>query len=88
MHVAEGGGDGEHAGGDRVELGVHLVDLLGLGVEVLLGDVGVVDAVLLAAGHAELHLEHAVELAHALEVLLARRDVLLERLLGEIEHVR
>jgi len=87
VHVAEGGGDGEHAGGDRVELGVHLVDLLGLGVEVLLGDVGVVDAVLLAAGDADLNLEEAVDLAHALEVLLGDLHVLLDGLLGEVEHV-
>ena len=87
VDVTEGGGHGEHAGGNLVELGVHLVDLLGLGVEVLLGDVGVVDAILLAAGDADLNLEVAVDLSHALEVLLGDLHVLLDGLLGEVEHV-
>merc|ERR1719258_55188 len=88
VHVTEGCGDGEHAGGDGVECLVHLVDLLGLGVEVLGVGVGVVDAILLAAGDANLNLEEAVDRRHALEVLGGYLHVLLDGLLGEVEHVR
>mmetsp|Transcript_9915 Transcript_9915/g.23855 ORF Transcript_9915/g.23855 Transcript_9915/m.23855 type:complete len:419 (+) Transcript_9915:316-1572(+) len=88
VHVAEGGGDGEHAVGDRAESLVDLVHLRRLRVEQRVVDLGVVDAVLLAAGHAQLDLKEQVGLGHALKVLLADRDVLLERLLGEVEHVR
>mmetsp|Transcript_52710 Transcript_52710/g.136499 ORF Transcript_52710/g.136499 Transcript_52710/m.136499 type:complete len:402 (+) Transcript_52710:396-1601(+) len=88
VHVAEGGGDREHAVGHGRECLVDLPDLLGLGVEARRVDVRVVDTVLLAAGHAELHLKEEVDLGHALEVLDAGADVLLEGVLGEVEHVR
>jgi hypothetical protein len=69
-------------------MGSSALYLLGLGVEVLGGDVGVVDAVLLAAGDANLNLEVAVDRRHALEVLGGDLHVLLDGLLREVEHVR
>mmetsp|Transcript_10119 Transcript_10119/g.33300 ORF Transcript_10119/g.33300 Transcript_10119/m.33300 type:complete len:502 (-) Transcript_10119:7-1512(-) len=88
VHVAEGGGHREAAVGHRRQLLVHLPDLLGLRVQPRRVDVRVVDAVLLAAGDAELHLQQDVALGHALQVLLAGAHVLLERLLGQVQHVR
>mmetsp|Transcript_56879 Transcript_56879/g.139601 ORF Transcript_56879/g.139601 Transcript_56879/m.139601 type:complete len:494 (-) Transcript_56879:105-1586(-) len=87
VHVAEGGSDREH-GADGGELLVDLVDLLGSGVELRLVHILVVDAVLLAARDAELHLEHHAHGGHALQVVLADLDVLLDGLLGEVNHVR
>ena len=57
----------------RLRLRTHL---LRSGVEVLLGCAGVVNAILLAAGDADLHLEPDSNLGHALEVLGTSRDVL------------
>ena len=57
------------------------------GVEVLLGCAGVVNAVLFAAGDADLHLQPDPDLGHALEVLCTSRDVLAILLLREVEHV-
>ena len=88
VHVAEGRGHGELAVGDLGQGLVDLPDLLGLRVELGRVDVGVVDAVLLAAGDAQLHLQEQVGLGHARQVLDAGRDVLLEGVLGQIEHVR
>mmetsp|Transcript_35674 Transcript_35674/g.114668 ORF Transcript_35674/g.114668 Transcript_35674/m.114668 type:complete len:314 (-) Transcript_35674:752-1693(-) len=87
VHVAKSGGDGEAAVWNGGELLIHLPDLLGFGVEVLRVRILVVHPVLLAARDAQLHLEQHVELAHPLHVLDADGDVLLERLLGEVEHV-
>ena len=87
VHVAERGGDRE-AVADLHELLVGEGDLLRLGVQVVLVGSGVVDAVLLAARDAELDLEGHPDRRRALEVALARRHVLLQRLLGEVEHVR
>ena len=87
VHVAEGSGDGEEVGGDVLESPPELVDLVGLRVQQGAVDVAVVDTVLLAAGDAELNLEEAVDGRHALQVVNADLDVLLEGLLGEIEHV-
>ena len=57
------------------------------GVEVLPVCAGVVDAILLAAGDADLHLEPDSDLGHALEVLGASGDVLAILLLRKVEHV-
>ena len=86
MDVAEGGGDREHVrdGGEGL---VDLVNLLGLGVQVLQGDVGVVHAILFSAGDAELHLEEDADFGHAGKVILADVNVLLNGLLREIDHV-
>jgi hypothetical protein len=44
--------------------------------------------VFFAAGAAELDLERHAHLGHALEILPAGRDVVLEALLAEVQHVR
>jgi hypothetical protein len=61
---------------------------LGLGVEARFLRAGIVHAVFLAAGHAEFDLERHAHLRHALEILRADFEVLVQRLLGEVEHVR
>lgn len=86
VDVAKGGGDAK-VGADLAEGGVDVPDVLWLGVELVVVDAGVVDAVLLAAGDADLHLEPEAERGHALEVGDAGGDVLLLGLLGEVEHV-
>mmetsp|Transcript_10117 Transcript_10117/g.33287 ORF Transcript_10117/g.33287 Transcript_10117/m.33287 type:complete len:526 (-) Transcript_10117:16-1593(-) len=88
VHVAKGGGDGELCVGHRLQRLLDHPHLLGLGVEVLRVRILVVHPVLLAARDAKLHLEQHVELGHPLHVLDADGDVLLERLLGQVEHVR
>mmetsp|Transcript_42498 Transcript_42498/g.92337 ORF Transcript_42498/g.92337 Transcript_42498/m.92337 type:complete len:297 (+) Transcript_42498:403-1293(+) len=88
VHVAERGSDRVALGGDGLQGLVHLQDLLRLGVEVLLGDVRVVDAVLLTTGDAQLHLQQDAHGLHLLEVLLADLQVLGDGLLRQIEHVR
>ena len=86
VDVAEGGSDREH-GSDLGQGLVDGVDLLGAGVELLGVHILVVDAVLLAAGDADLHLEPDLHGGHALEVLDADGNVLLVGLLAEVEHV-
>nr|GFD41768.1 hypothetical protein [Tanacetum cinerariifolium] len=51
-------------------------------------DVGIVHAVFFAAGHAQLNFERHADFGHALEVFFADFDVLLNRLLRQVEHVR
>mmetsp|Transcript_43744 Transcript_43744/g.115682 ORF Transcript_43744/g.115682 Transcript_43744/m.115682 type:complete len:398 (+) Transcript_43744:317-1510(+) len=86
VDVAEGGGDGELLGdgGQRLP---DLPDLLGRGVELVLRHAGVVHPVLHAAGDADLHLQDDLHGRHPLQVLRADANVLLVRLLGEVEHV-
>ena len=82
VDVAEGGRDSEHsviAVGSLAHRGKLLVDLphlLRLSVELGRINIRVVNAVLLAAGDAELHLEEKVDLGHALQVVEADVDVL------------
>ena len=87
VNIAEGSCDSEHVR-DGTELLVHLVNLLGLGVQVLQGNVGVVNAILLAASDAELHFQQDANLRHAGEIVLANVNVLLDGLLGKVDHVR
>ena len=86
MDVAKCGCDGEHVT-DLGEGLVHGPNLLGGGVELLRIDVLVVDAILFAASDTDLHFEPDLHLDEALKVLNADCDVLLIRLLTEIEHV-
>jgi hypothetical protein len=65
-----------HGAGDSGEGLDDLHNLLRLGIEILRLGRLVVDAVLLAAGDANLHLQHAVDLGHALQVVRADGDVL------------
>ena len=88
VDVAEGGSAGEGTALDLGELLVRVPDLLRLGVETAGVDVGVVHAVLLAAGDTKLELKKDANLGELLKVLLADGNVLLEGLLGEVKHVR
>ena len=87
VHVAESGCDGE-ARADLAQLLVGIGHLFRLGVQARAVDAGVVDAVFLAAGHAQLDLQGHIQLAHPLQVALADFDVLVQRLFRQVEHVR
>mmetsp|Transcript_11226 Transcript_11226/g.31719 ORF Transcript_11226/g.31719 Transcript_11226/m.31719 type:complete len:248 (+) Transcript_11226:622-1365(+) len=87
VNIAEGSCNSEHVR-DGTELLVNLVNLLRLGVQVLKGNVGVVNAILLAAGDAELHFQQDANLRHAGEIILADVNILLDGLLGKVDHVR
>mmetsp|Transcript_37551 Transcript_37551/g.79809 ORF Transcript_37551/g.79809 Transcript_37551/m.79809 type:complete len:256 (+) Transcript_37551:758-1525(+) len=88
MHIAEGRSHGEVAVGHLFQGLIDLPDLLWLGVEVLRVGVLVVHPVFLAASDPQLHLERTTNLCHACQVLDAHLDVLLQRLLREVDHVR
>ena len=62
-------------------------NLLRLGVEGFSLDGGVVDAIFLTTGDTDLHLQPHLHGGHPLEVLDAGRDVLLVKLLGQVQHV-
>lgn len=86
VDVTESGGNAE-VGGDLGERLVDVEDILRLGVERGVVDLGVVDTVLLSSGDPDLHLEPLVHLGHPLEVLDAGLDVLLLGLFGQVQHV-
>lgn len=86
VDVAEASGNGE-VGRDGGEGVVDVEDVLGLGVEGVVVNVLVVDAVLLATGDANLHLEPLLHGGSALEVGGGGLDVPVDGLLGEINHV-
>mmetsp|Transcript_16139 Transcript_16139/g.44894 ORF Transcript_16139/g.44894 Transcript_16139/m.44894 type:complete len:254 (-) Transcript_16139:1166-1927(-) len=86
VHVAEGRGDRELLR-DGCEGLVDLPDFLRGGVELVLCNARVVDAVFHSAGEADLHLENQIHLRHPLQVLGADADVLFVWFLGEVEHV-
>mmetsp|Transcript_43752 Transcript_43752/g.115710 ORF Transcript_43752/g.115710 Transcript_43752/m.115710 type:complete len:400 (+) Transcript_43752:317-1516(+) len=86
VHVAEGGGDGELLGDGREGVPDKLHVRSG-GVQLGVVHAGVVHAVLDAAGDADLHLQDDLHGRHPLQVLRADANVLLVRLLGEVEHV-
>mmetsp|Transcript_33387 Transcript_33387/g.80579 ORF Transcript_33387/g.80579 Transcript_33387/m.80579 type:complete len:209 (-) Transcript_33387:222-848(-) len=56
-------------------------------IQLVLGHSGIVHAILNSAGDTDLHLQNLIDLLHALQVLLANRDVLLIGLLGQVQHV-
>mmetsp|Transcript_87171 Transcript_87171/g.188762 ORF Transcript_87171/g.188762 Transcript_87171/m.188762 type:complete len:381 (+) Transcript_87171:439-1581(+) len=87
VHVAEGRRNRELLR-DGIQALVDLVDILRRGVELVLRGVGVVHAVLDTASDADLHLQDLVHGRHPLQVLRADANVLLIRLLGEVQHVR
>mmetsp|Transcript_26817 Transcript_26817/g.49284 ORF Transcript_26817/g.49284 Transcript_26817/m.49284 type:complete len:265 (-) Transcript_26817:277-1071(-) len=88
MHIAKGGGHGEAASLHLGQFLINLCDLLRLGIQVLGIGILIVHAILLTACDAQLHLQQDVDLSHTLQVLLADLNVLLKRLLREINHVR
>lgn len=87
VDVAEASGNGE-VGGDGGEGVVDVEDVLGLGVEGVVVDILVVDTVLLTTSDANLHLEPLLHGSSALQVLGGGLDVPVNRLLGQINHVR
>ena len=72
---------------NRLQSLVHVVNLFRLGVQIFRRDVAVIDAVFLAAGDPNLHLQKAVDRLHSLQVLLANLQVLLDRFFGQVQHV-
>ena len=86
VDVTEASGDGE-VGGDGVKGLVDLVDVLGLSVEGVVVNGLVVNAVLLATGDTDLHLDPLLHGSDTLEVRSGGVDVVGDLLLGEINHV-
>lgn len=86
VDVSETGGNGE-VWGDWGEGLVDVEDVLWLGVEGVVVDVLVVDAILLTSGDTDLHLEPLLHWSSALEVLSGGLDVVVNLLLREIDHV-
>ena len=86
VDVSETGGDRE-VWGDWGEGLVDVEDVLWLGVEGVVVDVLVVDTILLTSGDTDLHLEPLLHWGSALEVLSGGLDVVVNLLLGEIDHV-
>jgi hypothetical protein len=86
VDVTEASGDGE-VGRDLGEGLVDLVDVLGLSVEGVVVNVLVVDTILLTTGDTDLHLEPLLHGGSTLEVLLGGLDVVVNLLLGQINHV-
>lgn len=86
VDVSEAGGDGE-VWGDWGEGLVDVEDVLWLGVKGVVVDILVVDTILLTSGDTDLHLEPLLHWGSALEVLSGGLDVVVNLLLGEIDHV-
>ena len=88
VDVTEGSGATRECGvRDLGKLFVGVPHSLRLCVETGGVDIGVVDTVFLTSGDPEFELEEAVDLGHALEVLLADGNVFFERFLGQVEHM-
>ena len=86
VHITECGGHSETMAYFLEGL-VGLVDFLGLSVEPRTVDVGIVYAVFLPTGDAELDLDGHAEGGHTLEVFLASAQIFGDLLLGKIKHV-
>lgn len=86
VDVSKTGGDGE-IWRDWGEGLVDVEDVLWLGVEGVVVDVLVVDTILLTSGDTNLHLKPLLHWGSALEVLSGGLDVVVNLLLGEIDHV-
>ena len=87
VHIAETSSNRE-VWGDRAERLVDLVDVLWLGVQRVVVDVLVVDAVLLTTSDANLHLEELLHWRSTLQILGCGLDVELDSLFRQIDHVR
>jgi hypothetical protein len=86
VNVTEAGGDGE-VGRDGVKSLVDLVDVFGLGVEGVVVNGLVVNTVLLATGDTDLHLDPLLHGSDTLEVRSGGVDVVVDLLLGKVNHV-
>ena len=73
---------------DGAERLVDLVDVLWLGVQRVVVYILVVDTVLLATSDANLHLKELLHWRSTLQVLGSGLDVVIDCLLGQIDHVR
>lgn len=87
VHVAEASGNGE-VGANGLESVDDGQDVLRLSVEGVVVDLGVVDTILLTSSDSNLHLEPLLHGSSSLEVGSGGVDVVLDGLLGQIDHVR
>ena len=87
VDVSKAGG-ARPVGRDGLESLVDGVDVLGLGVQGVVVNTFVVDTILLTAGDADLHLEPLLHGGSTLEVAGGGLNVLVDRLLGQVDHVR
>lgn len=86
MNVTETGSDGE-VGADGLQGLDNGQDVLGLSVQRVVVNVLVVDTVLLTTGDTNLHLEPLLHGGSALEVGSGSVDVVVDGLLGQVDHV-
>ena len=86
VHVSERSRYAE-VGADRRECGVYVVHFLRLGVQAAILHTGVINAIFFTSRDTNFHLEPDAQRRHAFEIFDARCDVLILRLLGEVEHV-
>lgn len=87
VNITERSGNAE-VGTNSAEGLVDVIDVGRLGIQTLLVNTGVINAILLTASDTDLHLEPETERGHTLEVLLANLNILLFGLLGKVQHVR
>lgn len=71
--------------GDRAQGSVDVPDILWLGVEAVVVDIFVVDAILLSASNANFHLKPLLHGCCALEILLGRSDVVFLVFFGQVD---
>lgn len=87
MNIAEASGDGE-VRADGLEGLDDGQDVLRLGVQGVVVNILVVHTVLLTTGDADLHLQPLLHGGSALQVGGGGLDVVLDGLLGQVDHVR
>ena len=86
VHVSERSRNAE-IGADSRKREMYVVHVLGLGVQAVVVDTSVINAIFFTTRDTYFHLEPDTQRRHAFEILGARRDILILWLLGKIEHV-
>ena len=75
-------------GADCRECGVYVVHVLRLGVQAVVVDTSVINAIFFTARDTNFHLKPDTQRRHAFEIFDARGDIVLLRLFGQVKHVR
>ena len=87
VHVTKGRGHAKTVAYRRKDF-VRLVDFFGLGIEFGRINIGIVHTIFLATGYSKLNLDRHSDFVHPLEVVSACPEIIVNRLLGEIQHMR
>ena len=86
VNIAERGGNGEI--GAYAEQGfISMRNMFGLRIQARAVDAGIVNAILLAAGNAQLDLEGHADLAHTFQIALTYLYVFFQRFFRQVEHM-